>query len=155
LEQTFNAAECERLVIRNDRYNCDISQPWHRCTSDEQCPAGELCGEGMVPQLCAKCNMDKIANTYYEYANISVNFTASMLAGNFWTTDQFYNHTGVDLILTLYALLVDYNLFIFISFCVFIFNDTPSTTPQGKLGVESGHERPAPRSGGASSFHLA
>jgi hypothetical protein len=115
VEQTFNASECERLVIRNDRYNCEISQPWHQCTSDEQCPAGELCGEGMVPQLCVKCNMDKIAYTYYEYANISVNVTASMLAGNFWTTDQFYNHTGVDLILTLYALLVDdYNLFKYI-----------------------------------------
>lgn len=101
LQQTFNATACDRLVTRNDRYNCAPSQPWRQCSSDEQCPSGELCGEGMAPQLCVKCNMDKIAYTFYEHANISTNVTASMLAGNFWTTDEFYNHTGVDLILTL------------------------------------------------------
>jgi hypothetical protein len=57
----------------------------------------------MAPRLCVKCNMDKIAFTFYEHANISINVTASMLAGNFWSSDEFYNHTGVDLILTLYA----------------------------------------------------
>jgi hypothetical protein len=120
-QQTFNASECDRLVIRNDRYHCEVSKPWRQCTGDEQCPSGELCGEMMVPQLCVKCNMDKVAYTYYEYANISVNVTASMLAGNFWTTDQFYNDTGRDLILTLYALLVDYLSIYFLYLLLLLF----------------------------------
>jgi hypothetical protein len=103
IEQTFNATACDRLVIRNNGYDCEPSQPWRQCTSDEQCPSGELCGKAMAPRLCVKCNMDKIAFTFYEHANISINVTASMLAGNFWSSDEFYNHTGVDLILTLYA----------------------------------------------------
>jgi hypothetical protein len=101
LEQVVNATACDRLVISNNRYKCAISQPWRHCTGDEQYPSGELCGENMAQQLCVKCNMDKIAFTYYGYAKISTNVTASVLAGNFWTTDKFYNHTGVDLILTL------------------------------------------------------
>jgi hypothetical protein len=47
--------------------------------------------------------MTKITYTSYDYADVMLNVTASMVAGHFWTTDSFYNHTGVDLILTLYV----------------------------------------------------
>jgi len=35
------------------------------------------------------------------YANITVNTTKAMLQGKFWQQNEFYNHTGVDYVLTL------------------------------------------------------
>jgi hypothetical protein len=103
LETTYNASACKHLTIRNDLYRCEIVKPWTQCESDAQCAKGERCGEAMVPQLCVKCNTSHIGSTWYDAANVTLNVTEAMLRGQFWTKDKFYNDTGADLILTLYA----------------------------------------------------
>ena len=51
----------------------------------------------MIPRMCVTCDSTpRFPQT--EYVNVTTNVTAAMLAGKFWTTDTFYNHTGVDLI---------------------------------------------------------
>jgi hypothetical protein len=105
LQMTYNATACNLLTIRNDLYRCEVVKPWTQCQSDAQCAKDQRCAQ-RVPQMCAKCNTSHIAATWYGASNVTLNVTEAMLQGQFWTKDEFYNHTGVDLILTLYVLLL-------------------------------------------------
>ena len=100
------------MVRRNDLYRCEPVKPWVECGEGRACPKGTICGAAMVPQMCVKCS-DTIARTWYETQAIVTNVTAAMLAGNQWQTNSFYNHTGVDLILTLYVY-IQFALFCFV-----------------------------------------
>ncbi len=104
LEKSYKVAgSCDQLITRNDLYLCESAKPFKECSNDSECGSGQLCGEMMVPRYCVVCNTSYIYNTWYEQANVTVNVTESMLRGHFWNKDEFYNHTGTDLILTLYA----------------------------------------------------
>jgi hypothetical protein len=102
LQQSFYMQGCGILETRNDLYDCDPAKPYQQCKEDSQCPSGQLCGEGMAPRMCVECRTS-ISNTWFEQVNVTTNVTASLLAGKFWGKDEFYNHTGVDLIVTEYV----------------------------------------------------
>jgi len=53
----------------------------------------------MVPQLCVSCPTSP-TNNFTDFYPITLNNTETLLRGKFWNYDQFYNHTGVDLILS-------------------------------------------------------
>ncbi len=103
VEQSYKIAEpCDQLYIRSDLYSCERVKPSKKCSNDSDCGSGELCGILTYPSFCMICNTSKIDKTWVDQANVTVNVTESMLRGHFWNTEEFYNHTGVDLILTLY-----------------------------------------------------
>ena len=96
-QQSYFLKGCDQLVTRSDFYHCKPAQPWKQCEHTSECPTGQLCGEAMLPRMCVLCNTNS-TNTVYDSAVVTTNVTAAMLAGKFWTIDDFFNHTGVDLI---------------------------------------------------------
>ena len=101
-QKSYSFSDCSKMVIRSDIYLCSVVTPWVVCGSGQICPAGSVCGEGMFPQLCVTCSTTS-KNPSFETQHVVTNSTAAMLSGKFWTRDEFYNHTGVDLILTMYV----------------------------------------------------
>lgn len=90
------------MVIRSDLYLCSRVVPWIECDQGQACPVGSVCGDGMFPRMCVTCS-NTTQNPQFATQQVVTNTTTAMLAGKFWTTDDFYNHTGVDLALTLYV----------------------------------------------------
>mmetsp|Transcript_6865 Transcript_6865/g.19422 ORF Transcript_6865/g.19422 Transcript_6865/m.19422 type:complete len:246 (-) Transcript_6865:103-840(-) len=96
---------CSMLQCVEDLYSCSPQVPWTECASHTDCPSGQLCGDQMVPRLCVACDLppdhDPLVTTVVKY-DVIPNITEAMLRGSFWTFEDFYNHTGFDLVYTTY-----------------------------------------------------
>eukprot|EP01130_Rhizamoeba_saxonica_P002081 TRINITY_DN11889_c0_g1_i1.p1 TRINITY_DN11889_c0_g1~~TRINITY_DN11889_c0_g1_i1.p1 ORF type:complete len:247 (-),score=23.17 TRINITY_DN11889_c0_g1_i1:33-698(-) len=92
---------CNLLTIKNDLYKCTSTKPLKECQHDADCPKGQVCGAARFPQTCVICDYSKPMSTYYENETITANMDQKMeQSGNPWTVQEFYNHTGVDLVNT-------------------------------------------------------